>query len=70
MYLLPGNPSLNAVEAYRDSGEGQCANRLQHLPGPFTVVTMRRETGVAAGWRSSTVQAPAAHGVLLNWETT
>ena len=24
MYLLPGNPSLNAVEAYRDSGEGQC----------------------------------------------
>ena len=35
MYLLPGNPSLNAVEAYRDSGEGRCANRLQHLPGPF-----------------------------------
>ena len=35
MYLLPENPSLNAVEAYRDSGEGRCANRLQDLPGPF-----------------------------------
>ena len=24
-----------AVEAYRDSGKARCANRLQHLPGPF-----------------------------------
>ena len=44
MYLLPGNPSLNAVEAYRDSNEGRCANRNSAArcststcpqPGPF-----------------------------------
>ena len=26
MYLLPGNLFSHAVEAYRDSGEGRCAN--------------------------------------------
>ena len=35
MYLLPGNPSSHAVEAYRDSGEARCAKSLHTATLPF-----------------------------------
>ena len=36
MYLLPGNPSSHAVEAYRDSGEARCAKSLHTATPPFS----------------------------------
>ena len=35
MYLLPGNPLSQAVEAYRDSGEALCSKGMQAVPRPF-----------------------------------
>ena len=35
MYLLPGNPFLQAVEAYRDSGEALCSKGMQAVTPPF-----------------------------------
>ena len=35
MYLLPGNPFSQAVEAYRDSGEALCSKGMQAVPRPF-----------------------------------
>ena len=35
MYLLPGNPFSQAVEAYRDSGEALCSKGMQALTPPF-----------------------------------
>ena len=35
MYLLPGNPFSQAVEAYRDSGEVLCSKGMQAVPRPF-----------------------------------
>ena len=36
MYLLPGNPVSQAVEAYRDSGEALCSKGMQAVLPPFT----------------------------------
>ena len=36
MYLLPGNPFSQAVEAYRDSGEALCSKGMQAVTPPFT----------------------------------
>ena len=35
MYLLPGNPFSQAVEAYRDSGEALCSKGMQAVTPPF-----------------------------------
>ena len=35
MYLLPGNPFSQAVEAYRDSGEALCSKGMHAVPCPF-----------------------------------
>ena len=40
MYLLPGNPFSQAVEAYRDSGEALCSKGVQAVPRPFTCFTL------------------------------
>ena len=37
MYLLPGNPFSQAVEAYRDSGEALCSKGVQAVPRPFSI---------------------------------
>ena len=41
MYLLPGNPFSQAMEAYRDSGEALCSKGMQ-------AVTPRLSTGKEA----------------------
>ena len=35
MYLLPGSPFSQAVEAYRDSGEALCSKGMHVVPPPF-----------------------------------
>ena len=50
MYLLPGNPFSQAVEAYRDSGVKRdvqttrttCMTTCRDLPTPFTAGQVRR----------------------------
>ena len=37
MYLLPGNPFSQAVEAYRDSGEALCSKGMHVVPPPFAL---------------------------------
>ena len=37
MYLLPGNPFSQAVEAYRDSGEALCSKGMHAVPPPFEI---------------------------------
>ena len=37
MYLLPGNPLSQAMEAYRDSGEALCSKGMQAVTPPFTM---------------------------------
>ena len=37
MYLLPGNPFSQAVEAYSDSGEALCSKGMHAVPCPFNV---------------------------------
>ena len=48
MYLLPGNPFSQAVEAYRDSGEALCSKGMHVVPPrpPF----IRHGTAVADLW--------------------
>ena len=38
MYLLPGNPFSQAVEAYRDTGEAPCVKSLQAVAPPFKCI--------------------------------
>ena len=38
MYLLPGNPFSQAVEAYRDSGEALCSKGMHVVPPPFMIL--------------------------------
>ena len=45
IHWLLENPSSHAVEAYRDSGEARCANRLcstSTCPGPLAPTVLRR----------------------------
>ena len=44
MYLLPGNPSLHAMEGYRDSGEGRCAKCMHTVPPSFRSGTTHTRT--------------------------
>ena len=43
VFLLPGNPLSQAVEAYRDSGEARCPNYPHHLPTPRTLIDQLRD---------------------------
>ena len=64
IHWLLGNPSSHAVEAYRDSGEARCANRLQHLPPPlFTLVASTVTQIVCAApdlWLPPELRRPSA----------
>ena len=39
MYLLPGNPFSQAVEAYTDSGEALCSKGMHAVPCPFKLAS-------------------------------